>query len=257
MSSHAQPWQDLRRAASPRLPMAPHRSVRRPSSGLAAIPARLRRWTAPVSSVATQQRRLVTAALRAAAHASTDQAFAEIIESAAIQLTGAERATCVMVDARRCRMRSEARRGRPGFEGPLVGVAGFVARSGIPLYAEHAGDDHRYRSVVDDPSGSPEDRLAAVPVVDDDGVVLAALMVTRSADAPRFATAERNALTAFAARLVPVMSRRNPGEPEARRPIASYLRERFPRTDAQLAEMVRVFFPAVVLAVLLALFWRS
>jgi hypothetical protein len=249
MTSHAQPWQGPRRGASPRPPFATHRSLRRASSGL----ARLRRWAAPPSlGYPAQQQRLLLEAVSRASHVTSDAALAEIVEATAREITGAERATCVLVDARRHRMWSEARPGRPAFEGPLVGVAGFVARTGIPLFAEHAGDDRRYRSVVDDPSGSPEDRLAAVPVVDDDGVVLAALLVVRSSDAPRFATAERKALAAFAARLAPVVGRHVGSEVGGRRRVLA----RWPHTDAQLAEMVRTFLPVIVLGLLLALFWR-
>jgi hypothetical protein len=35
------------------------------------------------------------------------------------------------------------------------------------------------------------------------------------------------------------------------------VRDRWPRTDAQLAEMVRTFLPVLVLGLLLALFWRG
>jgi hypothetical protein len=251
MTSHAQPWQGVHRGASPRAPFATHRAARRASSGL----SRLRRWAAPVSPGAAAQQRLLAATVSRAGNAASDAALAEIVEAAARALTGAERATFVLVDAGRRWMWSEARPGRPAFEGPLVGVAGFVARTGIPLFAEHAGDDRRYRSVVDDPSGSPEDRLAAVPVLDDDGVVLAALVVVRSSDEPRFATAERKALASLAARLVPVLARRVSNHGGARRVLA--VRDRWPRSDAQLGEMVRTFLPVIVLGLLLALFWRG
>jgi hypothetical protein len=86
-------------------------------------------------------------------------------------------------------------------------VTGAVARAGIPLFTDRAGDQPFYRQVIDDPDGSPDDGLAAVPVLDARGAVVAIILAFRAGDERWFATAERRLLRALAERVAAPLAR--------------------------------------------------
>jgi hypothetical protein len=163
-------------------------------------------------------RSALTSALHRAELAPDAAALVCTIEEAALELTLAQRAICMLVEPDRRGLWTPGSRGRSAFEGGLVGVTGAVARAGIPLFADRAGSEPFYREVIDDPGGDPDDGMAAVPVLDSRGEVVAIILAFRSGEERRFATCERRLLRALAERVAgPLTAVRDRRRDEQRR----------------------------------------
>jgi hypothetical protein len=138
-----QPLRDLLRAlATGRIPMPP------PSRAIAA--------EAPVL---TAVRRLESARDLGAIEA--------LMVEAVTSLTGADRAYCLayLEDGS---LWSESLRRRGGDRRhAIAGMAGWAARTGLPVHATCAGDDARWFPGIDDPEGKAQQRIAVQPVVTD------------------------------------------------------------------------------------------
>jgi hypothetical protein len=131
--------------------------------------------------------------------------LARAIAAEVPELVGANRATCLFFDGESAQLWSAQDPDRPGIESPMVGIAGFAARTGAIAIVDRAGEDPRYRKDVDDPVGRGDERLAAVPIIDPGGEVHAVVVVARDGRAPVFDPSDRDLLVAFAARVAPVL----------------------------------------------------
>jgi hypothetical protein len=141
----------------------------------------------------------------AAAH---DLAAAERIAAAAVaELTAADRAACLFHDAGDGSLWSEERlRGAAGDERRAVGgLAGFAARTGLPLAAAHLADDPRGLPAIDDPDGDFAEHVLVHPVVGGNGQVHAVLVAAREPARPMFDGAEIALLASFAALIAPFL----------------------------------------------------
>jgi membrane fusion protein (multidrug efflux system) len=79
-------------------------------------------------------------------------------------------------------------------ESTTAGLAGFVARTGLPVLLDRAGRDPRYVQAIDGRRIGRDDRLLAVPVHGAHGRSLALLMAVRSSARPPFLPADREIL---------------------------------------------------------------
>jgi hypothetical protein len=174
-------------------------------------------------------------------------ALVRSVEASVLELTLADRAICMLVEADRGGLWTPGSPGRSAFEGGLVGVTGAVARAGIPLFTDRAGGEPLYRQVIDDPSGSPDDGMAAVPVLDSRGVVVAIILAFRTGDERWFATPERRLLRALAERMAAPLSRLH----DQRRAERARLRGAGP----WYARWLRLCLPLIALGALLVT-WR-
>jgi biotin carboxyl carrier protein len=144
------------------------------------------------------------ARLVAMQRSAMDLARAIAVEAPA--LVDANRASCLFFDAEAGLLWSAHDPDEQGgIESPIAGLAGFAARTGALAVVDRAGEDSRYRPEVDNPSGKPEDRVAAVPIVDPNGEAHAVIMIVRDGRAAPFDGADRDLMVAFAARVAPVL----------------------------------------------------
>ncbi|HUH04789.1 MAG TPA: HlyD family efflux transporter periplasmic adaptor subunit [Kofleriaceae bacterium] len=138
----------------------------------------------------------------------TDPTAVEASCTAAIrELADADRAYCLYFDAEQGAMWSAGVAAREGDDErrAVHGIAGFCARTGAIVSAERAGGDPRYRSAVDDPGGSGDDRLLVGPVRSGDDVH-AVFIAVRRASRPAFGDLERAQLAELAAQSGPFLS---------------------------------------------------
>jgi ATP-binding cassette, subfamily B, bacterial len=85
----------------------------------------------------------------------------------------------------------------------VSGMVGFVARTGMALAAERAGEDPRHDAEADNGGRSPRERLLAVPAD-----TLGVLVVTRGAEREAFGDAEREHLESLALQIAPIVRHR-------------------------------------------------
>jgi len=147
----------------------------------------------------------LAAAARGIALQRSASDVARAIAAETPDLVDANRATCLFFDADAGLLWSGHDPDQPGVESPIAGVVGFAARTGAAVFVERAAADPRYRKEIDDPGGSGDERLAAVPIVDPNGEAHAVVLVARDGRAPAFDAADRDLLLAFAARIAPVL----------------------------------------------------
>jgi multidrug efflux pump subunit AcrA (membrane-fusion protein) len=138
--------------------------------------------------------------------AATDLASTEAIAvDAIIELLDVERAHCLFYDAGDASLWSEARLAGPGDERRAVaGLAGWVARTGLPARAPVAGDDPRWALAYDDPGGDRTAQLLVQPVIGADARVHAVLVAARAARRAPLAELEASLLERFAALAAPL-----------------------------------------------------
>jgi len=126
----------------------------------------------------------------------------------AVGATDAARAHCLLLDREHDGLRPSTA-GAPGLEvrhTPAVGLAGFVSRTGVALCLSRVGEDPRFDQEVDNPSGRPDDRFLAVPVITGQGEVAAVLTALRQADEPLFEPRDVAALETVAAHAAPYLA---------------------------------------------------
>lgn len=90
---------------------------------------------------------------------------------------------------------------------PGEGLVGTVASTGLARCLERAGDDPRYRPVLDDPEGDVHCRLLLQPVSEPGGPVHAVLVVARPPRAPAFDATARRRMAELARRAAPLLDR--------------------------------------------------
>jgi hypothetical protein len=137
------------------------------------------------------------------------------------ELTGADRARCVLHDPVGGSLSAWAPRSPDPWAGSAaLGIAGWVARTGRAVGSDRAGDDPRFQPAVDDPAGGGDERLLAVPVKlplladgsasgggGETAAVYAVLVVTRSGAGAPFTRLEQRRLELLADRLAPAFER--------------------------------------------------
>jgi biotin carboxyl carrier protein/GAF domain-containing protein len=153
----------------------------------------------PPAARAALARRTLALARRLAAQSDLPSCGA-LLEEACGELAGADRAHALFYDAASETLwsRGPGLRGEERRESAAVGLVSFVARTGRPVAVERLAGDPRYEREADDPQGSGEERLAAVPVTGKDGERLAVLAAVRSADRPAFSPGDLEALALLA-----------------------------------------------------------
>lgn len=105
----------------------------------------------------------------------------DALRAAVADVTGAERSYCLFHDSERGILWSESSGDeRADDMGAFVGLSGFAARTGEPVYAPIARDDPRYLPAVDDPDGSGAESIIAQPIADRDGNVHVVLVAVRA-----------------------------------------------------------------------------
>ncbi|HEY8020889.1 MAG TPA: GAF domain-containing protein [Thermoanaerobaculia bacterium] len=125
----------------------------------------------------------------------------ELLREACAELADADRAHVLLYDRASETLWSRA----PGLgaeerrESATVGLVSFVARTGRPVAVERLAGDPRYEREADDPEGSGEERLIAVPVAGEDGGPLAVLAAVRSGERSAFSPGDLDALALLAA----------------------------------------------------------
>ena len=195
---------------------------------------------APEASGHPLARRTLEVARRLAAQRDLPSCC-ELLREAAAELAGADRAHALLYDrasetlwSREPGLGSEERR-----ESAAVGLVSFVVRTGRPVAVERLASDPRYEREADDPEGSGEERLAAVPVAGEDGSPLAVLAAVRNADRPPFSPEDTAALALLAA---------HAGLPLAQAVAAERLEEAERRREAGLRDSALDLFREEALA---------
>lgn len=126
---------------------------------------------------------------------SDTPAIAELSSAAVRAVVSADRAYCLVYDARNHLLRSSTRTGEERIESAAAGIVSFAARTGLPQCVPRVLDDSRYEREADDPVGAGDERLLVVPVVDDEGDgTLAVLVAVRAASRPEFSAEDRRTL---------------------------------------------------------------
>gem|GEM_PF-14087 len=146
--------------------------------------------------------------LRRLALARTADDLADALAAAVSCAVRTSAAHCLLFDREHQALRP-AGAGIPGSEirhTPAVGLAGFVARTAVPLCLPRIGEDPRFDPEVDDPEGKPDDRFLAVPVVTGQGEMAAVLIALRRADEPLFEPRDVAALETVAAHTAPYLA---------------------------------------------------
>ena len=146
--------------------------------------------------------------LRRLALARTADDLADALAAAAVGAVGASVAHCLLLDREHHALRPAGAGGR-GAEVRhtlAVGLAGFVARTAVPLCLPRVADDPRFDPEVDDPEGKPDDRFLAVPVLTGRGGIAAVLIALRPADEPPFEPRDVAALETIAAHAAPYLA---------------------------------------------------
>jgi GAF domain/HlyD family secretion protein len=137
----------------------------------------------------------------------------EVLAEAAREAVDAQRAYCLLYDPRDDTLWTRDRAtGSERRDSAAVGIASFVLRSGIGLIVARSGRDARYDREADDPEGDGSERLMAAPVRDDEGRVLAVLVVVRSAREAEFGVAQLDLLERLAAPAAPFLPPPRPEE---------------------------------------------
>ena len=135
-----------------------------------------------------------------------DLAGAESICSAAVvELANADRAHCLFFDAQSGSVWSEARQADAGDERrAIAGLVGYCARTGSRAWTEHGKGDPRWAEDIDDPGGSGDERLLAVPIAWR-GEVHAILVAVRTPRRPAFVETDVSLLSAYADQAGPLL----------------------------------------------------
>jgi biotin carboxyl carrier protein len=138
---------------------------------------------------------------------------AEALAEAAREAVDAQRAYCLLYDPRDDTLWTRVRAtGAERRDSAAVGIASFVARSGIGVTVPRAGRDPRHDREVDDPEGDGSERLLAAPVRDEEGRVLAVLVAVRSAREAEFGAAHLALLQRLGAAAAPFLPPPRPEE---------------------------------------------
>ena len=155
--------------------------------------------SAPSHADAVRKRRILDHAQRLGALQDTARAATAAI-AAVVDVLRADRAQCLYYDDETGDLWAE-----PGDDvvKASVGVAGFAARTGVPVVLETAAADPAYHGAIDDPAGVGSERIAAQPVIDRDQRVHAVLVAVRGANRPPFSPVETGALAELAAGWAP------------------------------------------------------
>ena len=154
----------------------------------------------------SRARRILDLAQRLAVQNETD-AVAALAGAAVRDLASADRAYCLLYDARQHLLRSRGPEGAQRSESAAAGLVSFVARTGLPLRLAHAAADGRYDRDADDSEGGGDERLLALSVPDDEGRVLAVLVAVRSASRAEFEQADAETLAQLARHVGSVLGR--------------------------------------------------
>jgi GAF domain-containing protein len=170
--------------------------------------ARSRRLAAPDLGTAEEppaRRALVRSALAWARRLAAQRDLAsccELLRDGVRELTDADRAHALLYDpgSETLWSRAPGLGGEERRESAAMGLVSFVARTGRTVAVEHLAGDPRYEREADDPEGSGEERMAAVPVLGKDGDPLAVLAAVRSGKRPPFSAADLEALRLLAER---------------------------------------------------------
>lgn len=174
--------------------------------------------------------------------ARSPEAFAELLEHAALELANAERARCLYFDAA-----SHALWKNAGDEieehNASFGVAGAAARHGTMITVPRTNRDPRWKKAVDDPHGDGTEHLLALPIVDPDHHIHAVVVIVKSVRAGNFNSADL-AVLALLAREAGAISRRLATEVELAETLEHQHREegmifRAEAVEAHLQKRVR------------------
>ncbi len=158
---------------------------------------------APVSESSARHLQRAFALSRRLAAAQDLTATERIAVDAVTELCGADRAACLFFDAGEGSLWSEEKlKGPQGDDRRAVaGIAGFVARTGMPVATAAAADDPRGLPAIDDAT----ERLIAHAVLGARGQVHAVLLAARSGKRPPFGEEETASLGAFAGMIAPFL----------------------------------------------------
>jgi GAF domain/HlyD family secretion protein len=163
--------------------------------------------TTPQSPAEARRVQQAFVASRRLAGASDLASTERIASDALLELVDADRAYCLFHDADDGALWSEAKlRSAAGDDRRAVaGLAGWVARTGLPARTSRAADDPRWSGDVDDPQADPGAQLLVQPVVGIDGQVHAVLIAVRRARRSEFGDTEAALLARFAALAAPLV----------------------------------------------------
>jgi GAF domain-containing protein len=152
-------------------------------------------------------RRILDLAQRLAVQNDT-LAITELAAGAVRDVVSAERAYCLVYDVRDQVLRGREPGGEERIESAAAGIASFAVRTGLAQRVPHAAEDGRYDREADDPAGTGDERLLAVPVSDgSEGRVLAVLVAVRAASRPEFKAEDVRTLGVVARYVGAVLSR--------------------------------------------------
>ncbi|HSF43830.1 MAG TPA: GAF domain-containing protein [Thermoanaerobaculia bacterium] len=144
------------------------------------------------------------AAVRTIASRREPAAAARAAAEAVEELTGAERGYCLLYDPAGDVLwsgsegSSDHRR-----ESAAVGLVSFVTRTGRPVVVERLAGDSRFDREADDPHGMGDERFMAVPLLGQNGQVLAVLAAVRPPEAEPFSEADLRLLGRLAEQASP------------------------------------------------------
>lgn len=128
------------------------------------------------------------------------RAAAEAVE----ELVDAERGYCLLYDPAGDTLWSGSEgSGDSRRESAAVGLVSFVTRTGQPVAVERLGRDPRFDREADDPHGMGDERFAALPILGQDGQVLAVLAAVRRPEAGPFSEADLQLLGRLAEQAAP------------------------------------------------------
>jgi hypothetical protein len=135
-------------------------------------------------------------------------AIADLAGEAVRDLVAADRGSCLIYDVRDQVLRSRGADGEVRSESAAAGLVSFAARTGLVLRVPHAAEDGRYDRDADDPQGTGDERLLAIPVSDGgESRVLAVLVAVRAASRAEFAPEDAQTLGLLARHVGAVLGR--------------------------------------------------
>src|SRR5689334_7632782 len=108
--------------------------------------------------------------------ARSPHAFAELLEHAAAELGGAERARCLYYDAATHALWKSS--GEDVEEHSAAhGISGSAVRHGAAVFVGETKRDPRWKKSIDDPEGDGTEQICALPIIDPDRHIHAVVAV--------------------------------------------------------------------------------
>jgi membrane fusion protein (multidrug efflux system) len=122
------------------------------------------------------------------------------------ELLDVERAYCLYYDAEHGAVWSETKQRADGDDRRAYGgMVGWTARTGLPCWAEIAGEDARFVAAIDDPDGDPASPIYVQPILGADARVHAVLVAVRRPRRPPLGQPEALMLARFSQLAAPLL----------------------------------------------------